>query len=116
MDLLPDDEVEASASVSIASLWDRPLVKGAAFSVAAFLGITFAISVYKARLSSSRCREKLNTHVASGTDVVSAFQAWVIYNSSTNKRKRTVDKNLMVVEALNKWCPGACAALCPAHR
>lgn len=48
LDLLPEDEGEPTLSQSVQTLWDKPLVKGAVVTAGAFLGITFAISVYKA--------------------------------------------------------------------
>ena len=39
------------------------------------------------------------------------MQVWIIYSSSRSKRRRTVNKNLVVVDALSTFLPGAIAVL-----
>jgi hypothetical protein len=71
---------------AISAAVQQPVVKVVLFSGAAFLGLTFAFSVYKVYLR---------------------------FNSSRSKRRRTVNKNVVVVEALAEYLPAKRAALTP---
>jgi len=74
------EEARAVVSSVAGAVSARPLLQGALGAAALVLGGTLALAVYKVFLR---------------------------FNSSRSKRKRLVGKNLVVVEALGKYLPGA---------
>ena len=144
-----EEEEEAPRSLieSVQVATQQPLVKGLLLTGAGVLGITFAISLYKAHaapLRPPRALPRLRAphrrrcpSARSGRPLgqppgphpspfpalrphpawplgrgplsrtVAPAQVWVIYNSSRSRRRRTVDKNLVVVDALHTFLPGA---------
>lgn len=80
----PMQSVLTTVQTVAPGLWDKPVVRNSVYTVGAVLAGTFLYSV---------------------------VQVVKKYTSKRSKRKRTVGKNMMVIEALNEYLPAARAKL-----